>query len=57
MEDVTVSGNNKALWVLTMFGCTALFVMTDLPAAIGSVIVRVSVARLGSFPPNWAVLS
>lgn len=30
--------------------------MTDLPAVIGSVIVTVSVARLGSFPPSWAVL-
>lgn len=30
--------------------------MTDLPAVIGSVIVTVSVAGLGSFPPSWAVL-
>lgn len=51
-----ISGNNKALWVLTIFGRTALFVMTDLPAVIGSVIVTVSVAGLGSFPPSWAVL-
>lgn len=30
--------------------------MIDLPVVIGSVIVTVSVARLGSFPPSWAVL-